>query len=128
MGCSSYCPRHKVRVYSDQISRRFGIQLGTLEIVRHYRWGGEARSVAAQRGLHDHGAAVVQQAPELLGEALARHRPQPRAGAAGQDDGDDPGLACSGIETIMSLSSRRTAIAMGCPLLSANYTVFAKTT
>ncbi len=60
--------------------------------------GGEAGAAAAQRGLHDHRAVVVQQAPELLGEALARHRPQPGAGAAGQDDGHhQPSAGCGSV-------------------------------
>ena len=33
--------------------------------------------------------AVGHQRPELLGKALARDRPQPGAGAAGEDDGND---------------------------------------
>ncbi len=60
-------------------------------VVAHDDGGGEARTAAAQRSLHDHRAVVVQQAPELLGKALTRHRPQPRARAAGQDHGNDPG-------------------------------------
>ena len=41
------------------------------------------RPAARQRGFLDQ-RAVGDQRPELLGEALARDRPQPRAGAAGQ--------------------------------------------
>ncbi len=42
----------------------------------------------AGRGLLHHGA-VGHQRPELLRETLARHRPKPRAGTAGEDNGND---------------------------------------
>ena len=58
-----------------------------LLVAHHYRWG-ETGAAGAQRGLLDQ-RAIGQQRPELLGEALARHRPQPCAGPAGQDDRDD---------------------------------------
>ena len=51
--------------------------------------GAKAGAGGAQGGLLDQ-RAVGDQRPELLGEALARHRPEPGAGAAGEDDGKDP--------------------------------------
>ena len=51
--------------------------------------GGAKRVAAgAERGLLEH-RVVGDQRPELLGEALARDRPEAGAGAAGEDDGDD---------------------------------------
>ncbi len=53
--------------------------------------GGAKRVAAgAERGFLEQGV-VGDQRPELLGEALARDRPEPGAGAAGQDDRDDRG-------------------------------------
>ena len=55
------------------------------------RSAARSRAARAQRGLL-HQGAVGHQRPKLLREALARDRPQARAGAAGQDDGDDSRL------------------------------------
>jgi hypothetical protein len=47
----------------------------------------EARPDRARRGLLEHGARVADQRPELLRIPLPRQRPEPAAGAAGQDHG-----------------------------------------
>ena len=65
----------------------FGDQEPVLLVAHDYRRG-EAVAMCPQRRLLQQGA-VGHEWPELLGEALARDRPQPGAGAAGQDDGDD---------------------------------------
>ena len=79
---------HDARAVDPGGAELLGDQEAVLGVAHHDRVG-EAGAPAAQRGFHDHGAVMVEQAPELLGEALARHRPQPRSGAAGQDDGHD---------------------------------------
>ena len=50
-----------------------------------------SRSPRARSAVSCEHRAVGDQRPELLGEALARHRPEPGAGAAGEDDRDDGG-------------------------------------
>ena len=59
-------------------------------LVAHDDRRGEAVAAGAERGFLEQGV-LGDQRPELLGEALARDRPEARAGAAGQDDRDDRG-------------------------------------
>ena len=64
-------------------------------LVAHDDRRGEAVAAGAQRGLLQQ-RVVGDQRPELLGEALARDRPEPGAGATGEDDGDDGGWCSCG--------------------------------
>ena len=50
--------------------------------------GGARKPGEARGGLLDH-RALARERKELLRQQLARQRPQPGAGAAGEDDGDE---------------------------------------
>ena len=53
-----------------------------------YDWCGEHRISHAQQSLLV-GRPVAHQRKELLGQGIARHRPEPSPGAAGKQNGDD---------------------------------------
>ena len=62
----------------------------TVLLVAHDDRRGEAVAAGAERGFLEQGV-LGDQRPELLGEALARDRPEAGAGAAGEDDRNDGG-------------------------------------
>ena len=61
-----------------------------MRLVAHHDGRREVGPLRPQRGGRQHGLAAGQR-PELLRIGLARERPEPAAGAAGEDDRDDGG-------------------------------------
>ena len=79
--------QHDARIFYTGGAQLLGDQEAML-LVADNNWRRETRVGGAQSGFLHH-RPVRHQRPELLGEAFPRDRPQPCAGTAGQDNGND---------------------------------------
>ena len=70
------------------LAQLFGHEEAMRFVANNNGTGGIGESREPRGGLLDHGALAGER-QQLLGQELARQRPEPRAGAAGEDHGDE---------------------------------------